>query len=178
MKNRGSAYLETIVVMPLFLFVFVSISYFGAGYYISQKISELSKECLWFEMRTGKRCEGDFEIHEKQAPLIGGYSSSSFDLLNSLAGLRGIELIKIYKKQGFSDLKISSLNYSELDTWSGDTKTGKIIGYGLVLIGFIKGFSGSPEKIEKIGSAFLPEGFDLSRAERVMRGMGEGELMK
>lgn len=170
MKDRGSAYLETIVVMPLFLFIFLSLSYFGPGYYISQELSELSKECLWFEIRTGKRCEGEFEVHEKQPPLIGSYSSGA-EILNSLSGLKGIEIEKIYKRAGFSDTNVSVLNYSELDTWTGDTKTGKFIGYGLVLMGFIKGFSGQSGEIEEIGKAFLPEDFDISKAERILKGM-------
>lgn len=170
MRDRGSAYLETIVVVPVFLFIFISVSYFGLGYYISQELSELSKECLWFEIRNGKRCEGEFEIHEKEPPLIGSYSSGA-EILNSLSGLKGIEIGKIYKRAGFSDLNVSALNYSELDTWMGNTKTGKFLGYGLVLIGFIKGFSGESGKIEEVGKAFLPEDFDISKAERILKGM-------
>jgi len=170
MRDRGSVYLETVVVFPIFLFVFLSVSYFGAGYYISQKLSELSKECLWFEIRSAKRCEGEFEMHEKAPPLIGSYSSGA-EILNFLSGLKGIEIEKVYKKMGFSDLNVVALNYSELDTWTGDTKAGKFIGYGLVLIGFIKGFSGESEKVVGIGKAFLPEDFDLSKAERMMKEM-------
>lgn len=172
MKCRGSAYLETIAVIPIFLFLFLSISYFGMGYYISQGISEISKQCLWFQIRRSKVCEGEFEIQEKNPPLIGNYSTGA-EVLNYLSGLKGIEVVKEYKMVGFSDLKISSFNYSELESWTSDTKIGKFIGYGLVLMGFIMGFSGGSEKIEGIGKAFLPEGFDISKAERILNGMGK-----
>lgn len=166
---KGSAYLEVICVTPLFLFIFLCVLYFGRGYFLSQLLSELSKTCLWYESRNHKKCEVDFKISNITPEFTGNFYVD--EIVNMLSGAKGMEVSAEYSSPGFRRGELKGYNISELETWKGDTPMGKTVGYGAILAGFIKGFSDGSGLVENLAGNFLPEGFDRSRAEKVIRGI-------
>lgn len=157
---KGSVYVEMIAIIPFFILLFLGVRYIGKGFYLSSYAWSVISGCVRF-----RGCEWEGDIDDVEVSSVSLF-------LNEIAGTVGKEIRMNYEEMALSEnIKIKALNYITKNPWTSSTKEGWIFGGGLVLLGFIRGFSGTRE-IKNVGEKIIPD-FSEDKLRRLWNGIEE-----